>query len=227
MTDMASNHITARIPGSDDHLLINLYGMTYREITASSLVKIDLEGNIIWKPETDYDINKSGYVIHGAIHRARPDVVGVLHTHTRAGMAISSMACGLLPLTQTSMRFADHIGYHDYEGPAIELAERERLVRDLGTHNAMILRSHGLLTCGATIPQAFNTMYQLELSCRSQVDAMAGRTELIVPDEQVIARSAHLYQPGTRRPWGVLEWPAMLRRLQAESRMSGYPPYWH
>jgi ribulose-5-phosphate 4-epimerase/fuculose-1-phosphate aldolase len=200
MTDMASNHITARIPGSDDHLLINLYGMTYREITASSLVKIDLEGNIIWKPETDYDINKSGYVIHGAIHRARPDVVGVLHTHTRAGMAISSMACGLLPLTQTSMRFAGHIGYHDYEGPAIELAERERLVRDLGTHNAMILRSHGLLTCGATIPQAFNTMYQLELSCRSQVDAMAGRTELIVPDEKVIARSAHLYQPGNATP---------------------------
>src|ERR1700751_4256180 len=98
MSDMTSNHISARIPGSDDHLLINLYGMTYREITASSLVKIDLEGNIIWKPETDYSINRSGYVIHGAIHRARPDIVGVLHTHTRAGMAISSMACGLLPL---------------------------------------------------------------------------------------------------------------------------------
>jgi ribulose-5-phosphate 4-epimerase/fuculose-1-phosphate aldolase len=98
MTDMASNHITARIPGTDDHLLINLYGMTYREITASSLVKIDLEGNILWKPDTDYDINKSCYVTHGAIHRARPDVTSVLHTHARAGMAISSMACGLLPL---------------------------------------------------------------------------------------------------------------------------------
>ena len=227
MTDMASNHITARIPGTDDHLLINLYGMTYREITASSLVKIDLEGNILWKPDTDYDINKSGYVIHGAIHRARPDVTSVLHTHTRAGMAISSMACGLLPLTQTAVRFAGHIAYHDYEGPAIELDERERLVRDLGTHDAMILRNHGLLACGATIPQAFNTMYQLELSCRSQVDAMAARTELVVPNEKIIAHSAHLYRPGTRRPWGVLEWPAMLRRLEAESRNSGYPPFWH
>jgi ribulose-5-phosphate 4-epimerase/fuculose-1-phosphate aldolase len=227
MTDMASNHITARIPGSDDHLLINLYGMTYREITASSLVKIDLEGNILWKPETDYDINKSGFVIHGAIHRARPDVASVLHTHTRAGMAISAMACGLLPLSQTAIRFASHIGYHEYEGPAIELAERERLVRDLGPHDALIMRNHGLLTCGATIPQTFNTMYQLELSCRSQVDAMAARTELVVPNEKVIARAAHLYQPGTRRPWGVLEWPAMLRRLQAESCVWGYPPYWH
>ena len=227
MSEMTSNHISARVPGSDDNLLINLYGMTYREITASSLVKIDFEGNIIWKPETDYGINKSGYIIHGAIHRARLDVVGVLHTHTRAGMAISSMACGLLPLTQTAIRFAGRIGCHDYEGPAIELDERERLVRDLGTHNAMILRNHGLLACGATIPQAFNTMYQLELSCRSQVDAMAGRTELIRPDEKIIARVAHLYEPGTRRAWGVLEWPAMLRRLAAESHTSGYPPYWH
>jgi ribulose-5-phosphate 4-epimerase/fuculose-1-phosphate aldolase len=227
MTDMASNHITARIPGTDDHLLINLYGMTYREITASSLVKIDLEGNILWKPETDYDINKSGFVIHGAIHRARPDVVGVIHTHTRAGMAVSAMACGLLPLSQTAIRFSGHVGYHEYEGPAIELSERERLVRDLGPHDAMIMRNHGLLACGATIPQAFNTMYQLELSCRSQVDAMAARTELTVPNDNVIAHAAHLYQSRTRCPWGVLEWPAMLRRLQAESRFCGYRPYWH
>jgi ribulose-5-phosphate 4-epimerase/fuculose-1-phosphate aldolase len=227
MTDMASNHITARIPGTDDHLLINLYGMTYREITASSLVKIDLEGNILWKPETDYGINKSGYVIHGAIHRARPDVSCVLHTHTRAGMAVSVMACGLLPLTQTSMRFAGHIGYHEYEGPTIELEERARLVRDLGKHDALILRNHGLLACGPTIPQAFNTMYQLELSCRSQVDAMAARTDLVMPSENVTAHSAHLYRPETRRPWGVLEWPAMLRRLEAEGADWRYPPYSH
>jgi ribulose-5-phosphate 4-epimerase/fuculose-1-phosphate aldolase len=227
MSDMASNHITARIPGTDHHLLINLYGLTYREITASSLVKIDLEGNVLWKPDTDYDINKSGYVIHGAVHRARPDVTSVLHTHTRAGMAISAMACGLLPLSQTAMRFPGHIGYHDYEGPSIDLDERTRLVRDLGTHDAMILRNHGLLACGPTTPQAFNTMYQLELACRSQVDAMAARTELLVPNDKVIAHTAHLYRPGSRRPWGVLEWPAMLRRLHAESRNWGYPPYWH
>jgi len=226
MTDLTYNHITARIPGTEDHLLINLYGLLYREITASSLVKIDIDGNVLWKPETDYGLNKSGYVIHGAIHRARPNVSCVIHTHTRAGMAVSAMKCGLLPLTQTAMRFSGHLGYHDYEGPAIDLDERHRLVRDLGPHDAMIMRSHGLLTCGATIEQAFNTMYQLELSCRSQVDAMAARSELIVPGANIVEHTAHLYQPGTRRPYGVLEWPAMLRLLDAETHGSPWPPYW-
>ncbi len=132
MTDLIYNHITAKIPGTDDHLLINLYGMMYREITASSLVKIDLDGNVVSKPPTDYGINKSGYVIHGAIHTARPDVNCVIHTHTRAGMAVAAMKEGLLPLTQTGIRFVGHLGYHDYEGPAVDLAERKRLVRDLG-----------------------------------------------------------------------------------------------
>lgn len=227
MTDLIYNHITARIPGDDEHLLINLYGLLYKEITASSLVKIDLEGNILLKPDTDYGINKSGYVIHGAIHRARPEVKCVMHTHTRAGMAVCSMKDGLLPMTQTAMRFVGHLGYHDYEGPAVDLAERERLVRDLGPHDALMLRNHGLLTCGATIQQAFNTMYQLEMSCRSQVDAMAGGQEIVLPPQEVIDHTANLYQPGTRRPYGVLEWHAMLRLLVAESKNSGYPPYWH
>lgn len=227
MTDLIYNHITARVPGENDVLLINLYGLLYKEITASSLVKIHVDGEIIWKPDTDYDINKSGYVIHGAIHKARPDVACVLHTHTRAGMAVAAMKCGLLPLSQTSVRFVGHIGYHDYEGPAVELDERERLVRDLGPHEALIMRNHGLLTCGATVQQAFNTMYQLELSCRSQVDAMAARTELTMPGENVLAHTAHMYQPGTRRPYGILEWPAMLRRLDAEQKNTDYPPYWH
>src|SRR5262245_27471467 len=151
MTDLIYNHITARIPGTPHHLLITLYGLLYKEITASSLVKIDLDGNTLRKPDTDYGINKSGYVIHGAIHRARPEVACVLHTHTRAGMAVAAMKCGLLPLSQTSVRFVGHIGYHDYEGPAVELDERERLVRDLGPHEALIMRNHGLLTCGATV----------------------------------------------------------------------------
>ena len=223
MTDLIYNHITARIPGTEDHLLINLYGMLYKEITASSLVKIDVEGEIIWKPDTDYGINKSGYVIHGAIHKARPEVSCVLHTHTRAGIAVSAMTCGLLPLSQTSMRFVGHVGYHEYEGPAVDLDERERIVEDLGPHDALIMRNHGLLTCGATIQQAFNTMYQLELSCRSQVDAMAARAELTMPGENVLAHTAHLYQPGTRRPYGVLEWPAMLRLLKAEQKTYGLP----
>jgi ribulose-5-phosphate 4-epimerase/fuculose-1-phosphate aldolase len=225
MTDLIYNHITARIPGTE-HLLINLYGLLYKEITASSLVKITLDGDIVQKQDTDYGINKSGYVIHGCIHHARPDVACVLHTHTRAGMAVSAMKCGLLPMSQTAIRFVGHIGYHDYEGPAVDLAERERLVRDLGSHNAMVLRNHGLLTCGPSVPEALNLMYQLELSCRAQVDAMAARTELTLPGENVLAHTAHLYQPGTRRPYGVLEWPAMLRLLEAEGRRSGYPPYW-
>lgn len=227
MSDLIYNHITARIPGSDEHLLINLYGLIYKEITASGLARIDVEGNILSKPDTDYGINKSGYVIHGAIHKARPEVKCVIHTHTRAGMAVSAMKCGLLPMTQTSMRFAGHIGYHDYEGPAVDLEERKRLVRDLGPHDAMILRNHGLLTCGATIQQAFNTMYQLELSCRAQVDAMAARTELTLPPQEVLAHTANMYQPGTRRPYGVLEWHAMRRLLDAEDANSGFPPYWH
>jgi len=222
MTDLIYNHITAKIPNTE-HLLINLYGLLYKEITASSLVKIDLEGNILSKPETDYGINKSGYVIHGAIHQARTDVNCVIHTHTRAGMAVASMKSGLLPMTQTSMRFVGHLGYHDYEGPAIDLDERVRLVQDLGQHDAMILRNHGLLTCGATIQQAFNTMYQLELSCRAQVDAVNSQAELLIAPKAVVDRTSHLYQPGTRRPYGVLEWPAMLRYLNAEP--SHYPRF--
>src|SRR5688500_17348756 len=226
MTDLTYNHITVRVPGAQHHILINLYGLPYKEITASSLARIDLDGETLWKPDTGYYVNRAGYVIHGAIHRARPDVTCVLHTHTRAGMAVASMKCGLLPLNQTAIRFEGHIGYHDYEGPAIDLTERERLVRDLGPHDAMVLRNHGLLTCGATIPQSFNTMYQLELSCRSQVDAMVARTDLVVPSGEVLEKTAHLYQPGTRRPYGILEWPAMLRLLEAEQKGSPFPAYW-
>src|SRR2546421_245390 len=159
--------------GQGHHILINLYGLLYKEITASSLAKIDLDGNVIWKPDTDYYVNKAGYVIHGAIHRARPDVRAVIHTHTPAGMAVAAMQCGLLPVSQTSIRFEGHIGYHDYEGPAVHPTEQERLVRDLGAHNAMILRSHGLLSCGPSVPEAFNTMYQLALSRRTPVATTA------------------------------------------------------
>ena len=227
MTDLIYNHITARIPGTE-HLLINLYGLLYREITASSLVKIDVEGNILAKPDTDYSFNKSGYVIHGAIHPARPDVACMIHTHTRAGMAVAAMKCGL------SAAVAD---LDPFRGPtsAITITRAPRSTsmnacawsKISEPHDAMILRNHGLLTCGATIQQAFNTMYQLEMSCRGQVDAMAARTELTMPGENVLARTAHLYQPGTRRPYGVLEWPAMLRLLEAEGRNSGYPAYWN
>lgn len=222
MTDMIYNHITARIPGTED-LLINLYGLLYKEITASSLVRITVEGEIVHKQDTDYGINQSGYVIHGCIHVARPDVSCVIHTHTRAGMAVASMACGLLPMTQTASRFNNHIAYHDFEGPAVDVAERIRLVKDLGEHNAMILRNHGLLTSGASVPQAFNLMYQLEMSCRAQVDAMAAGMQLALPHAEILEKSAHLYQPNVRRPYGELEWHAMLRLLEAEP--SGFAHY--
>src|SRR5688500_18580301 len=218
MTDLTYNHITARVPGPEHHILINLYGLLYKEITASSLAKITLDGETVWKPDTDYYVNRAGYVIHGAIHRARPDVTCVLHTHTRAGMAVSAMKCGLLPLNQTAIRFGGHIGYHDYEGPAIDLSERERLVRDLGPHDAMVLRHHGLLTCAATRRLSATTSHPLELSCRTQVDATVARTGLVAPSGEVREKTAHLHQPVTRRPYGSLEWPAMLRLLEAEQK---------
>ncbi|MCP1403437.1 class II aldolase/adducin family protein [Achromobacter insolitus] len=211
MSDLIYNHITARIPGPEGHLLINPYGMMYDEITASSLVKIDLDGNVLGN-QGDYGINTAGYVIHSAVHGARHDVQCVIHTHTRAGMAVSALKCGLLPLTQTAMRFAK-IPYHDYESVAIDLDERERLVADLGQSEAMILRNHGLLAAGPSIAQAFNTLYWLEMACKAQVDALAANRELCLPPPEVIEKTWHLYQPTTRRPFGELEWPAMLRLM--------------
>ena len=212
MTDLIYNHITARIPGTDDELLINPYGLMYEEITASSLIRIDIEGNILDNPSQEYGLNAAGYVIHSAVHAARHDVQCVIHTHTRAGMAVSAMQCGLLPLTQTAMRFHG-IGRHPYEGVALRLEERERLVRDLGQRDSLILDNHGLLAVGASIAQAFNTMYWLEMACKAQVDAMHSGTPLLVPSDDIAADTHRLYQPGTRRPFGEMEWPAMLRYL--------------
>ncbi|MEJ0070570.1 MAG: class II aldolase/adducin family protein [Pseudomonadota bacterium] len=212
MNDMAANHISARVPGTQDQFLINAYGMFYEEITASSLIKIDLDGNVIWKPDSITASTQAGFVIHSAVHAARHDVDCVIHTHTAAGMAVASMKCGLLPLTQTAMRFAA-IAYHDYEGVALDLDERARLVADLGEADAMILRSHGLLTVGATIAQAFNAMHRLELACQTQVMTMTAGAELIVPAADLVERTAALYKPTVRRPFGILEWPGLLRQL--------------
>jgi ribulose-5-phosphate 4-epimerase/fuculose-1-phosphate aldolase len=224
MTYLIYNHITVKVPGTEE-FLINLYGLTYKEITASSLAKVDFDGNVTWKPEgTDYGINTAGYMIHSAIHRARPDVTAIIHTHSTAGMAVSAMTGGLLPLTQNSMRFAGHIGYHDYEGPALTRAEQPRLVADLGENNAMIMRNHGLLACGPSLPEAFNTIYQLETSCRAQVAALAaGLDAVAAPPQDVIDLTAKVFDPKSIRPYGRLEWPAMLRKVEAETRNNGYP----
>jgi ribulose-5-phosphate 4-epimerase/fuculose-1-phosphate aldolase len=215
MSDMMANHISAAVPGEEGAFLINAYGMMYEEITASSLIKIDVEGNILAKPdfgELNYGINKAGYVIHGAIHRARHDVACVIHTHTWAGMAVSALECGLLPMTQTAMRFLK-IGYHDYEGVVLDSKEEASLLHDLGNGEALILRNHGLLTCGKTIGEAFNWMHRLELACRSQIAALSTGAKLKPVAKEVLDQTYMNYQPQTRRPYGVMEWPALLRKL--------------
>ena len=212
MSDLVYNHVTVRVPGADERILINPYGWMYEEITASCLITIDLDGNERLNPHADLRINQAGYVIHSAVHAARHDVACVIHTHTRAGMAVAAMKCGLLPLSQTATRCLP-VAYHDYEGPAVDTDERSRLVADLGPRNFMVLRNHGLLVCGPSAAEAFNAMYWLEMACRAQVDALAANTELTMPPTDVVERATHLYQPGTRRPFGVMEWPAMLRLL--------------
>jgi len=215
LSDMAANHISARIPGEHGTYLINAYGMMYEEITASSLLKVDHDGNILTSPDfgdLGYGINRAGAVIHSAIHEARDDVGCVIHTHSWASMAVSSLECGLLPLTQTAMRFLK-VRYHDYQGVVLNNEEKESLVADLGTAEALILRNHGALTVGRTIAEAFNWMHRLELSCYSQLAAMACNTPFSKVPEDVLEETWNNYQPGTRRPFGVMEWPALLRKL--------------
>jgi ribulose-5-phosphate 4-epimerase/fuculose-1-phosphate aldolase len=191
--------------------------MTYDEITASSLVKIDFDGKIVQDSGTGYGINHAGFVIHSAVHRGRPDVACVIHTHTPAGMAISAMKCGLLPLTQNAMFFSG-VGYHAYEGPAVDLDEQKRLVADLGGHVAMVLRNHGLLAVGTTIPEAFITIYWLERACQAQVFAMQSACELPAPD--TVVKTNERYKPGQRRRIGELEWAGLLRLV--ERRYPGF-----
>jgi len=211
MSELSANHVSTRVPVEDNAFLINPHGMLYEQMHASCFIKLDLAGNILFNP-TEYDINKAGYVVHSCIHAARHEVDCVIHTHTIAGMAVSAMECGLLPIAQTSMRFA-RIAYHEYEGVALRLEEQERLVRDLGDHEGMILRNHGLLTVGASIAEAFNSMFRLERACQVQVAALSCNVKLKLPPEDVVNESWRLYQPGVRRRFGVLEWPALLRKL--------------
>jgi len=219
MSDMIYNHISARVPDEEGHILINPYGMLYEEITASSLVKIDFAGKVVQDSGTGYGINHAGFVIHSAVHKAREDVGCVIHTHSIAGMAVSALDCGLLPLTQTAMYF-DGVGMHEYESVAIDLAEQERLVRDLGPYKAMILRNHGLLAVGASVCEAFTNLFWLERACKAQVAAMSCNAKLHLPSPEVVEKTAHLYKPETRRRWGPLEWPALLRLL--DRKVPGY-----
>ena len=214
-SDLLGTHISARVPGEDDAFLINPYGLLFDEITASSLVKVDEEGNIL--SPTDYHINPAGFVIHSAIHMAKPELACALHTHTPAGTAVATAKAGLKPLTQHAMAIYAHCGYHGYEGIATDLSERERLVADLGEANILFLRNHGLLTVGRTIAEAWVWMYRAERACRMQVAfEQSGEDPVPIPDEvqQVtIERNLKANSPGGHRPIGKFEWPALLRRL--------------
>jgi ribulose-5-phosphate 4-epimerase/fuculose-1-phosphate aldolase len=212
MDDLLATHISARVPGKEEHFLINPYGLLFSQVTASNLVKVDLAGNIV--SPSPWPINPAGFVIHSAIHGARPDVICIIHTHTVAGMAIACMEDGLLPLSQKSLRFYNRIAYHDYEGKSDDLDERSRLVRDIGNKNAMILRNHGLLVCGPTIGQAYHHMLNLEKSCKVQLAAMQSGGKLIQLSANVQEHAARQHErddvPGNGRPNA---WPALLMML--------------
>src|SRR5215468_5253716 len=212
-TWMIYNHISARVPGHEHQFLLNPFGLHYTEATASNLVKIDLDGKIL--DGSPYPINDAGFTIHSAIHGARHDVAAVLHTHTEAGGALSALDAGLLPFSQDALLFYNRIAYHDFEGIALDLDERSRLVRDLGPHFAMILRNHGLLTCGRSVAEAFLFMYVLERVCCSQLAMMATGAAIRLPPPEVCEKTALQYGCNRGEVAGVDEWPHWVRMMDA------------
>jgi ribulose-5-phosphate 4-epimerase/fuculose-1-phosphate aldolase len=210
--DLVFTHITARVPGEEDRFLINPYGLMFDEITASSLVKIDLQGNKL--DDTPFPVNPAGFTIHSAIHSARHDAQCVLHTHTLNGLAVSAQKGGVLPLSQQSIFILSSLAYHDYEGVALRDDEKPRLVKDLGRATYLMLRNHGLLTVGPTVADALLAMYFFETVCTIQVRAMAGGTPLIHIDPQIIQTAGEQARVATRGMGaGALTWPGLLRRL--------------
>ena len=213
MDDLIYTHISARIPGPDHHFLINPFGLMYEEVTASNLVKIDLQGNIV--EDSGYPINHAGFVIHGAIHEMAPDAHCVIHLHTDSGVAVSCQRDGLLDASQFAMFLPGGVAYHDYEGLALDDDEKPRLVADLGDRKAMILRNHGTLTVGETVAEAFFHMYNLERACRVQVLAQAGgQAEVIRIPSSIVERTRSQKPVGTRfGGYGQLELGAWMRKL--------------
>jgi ribulose-5-phosphate 4-epimerase/fuculose-1-phosphate aldolase len=212
-TDLIYTHFSARVPGTED-FLINAYGLMFDEITASNLVRINAKGKVIDDP-LDLGYNEAGFVIHGCVHEARPEVNCVIHTHTRAGVAVSAMKCGLLPISQHAMRVQQQCSYHDYEGIALDMSERERMAASLGaTSKVMILRNHGLLTLGETVREAFELMYYLDCACQIQVDAMAGGADNVQLMSQRAADTATEQFQRDDRPSTHKDWPALLRLLE-------------
>ena len=209
--DLVFTHISARVPGPEEHFLINAYGMLFEEMTASNLVKVDLAGDKVL--DSPHPVNPAGFVIHSAVHEARPDVGCVLHTHTKAGVAVSAQADGLLPISQISLFPYASLGYHDYEGVALNEDEKPRLVADLGNNNALILRNHGLLTTGASIADAFLNMYALETACQTQIMAQSSGGELVMVPQPIVDGILAQAELVTKGMMGQLAWPGLLRKL--------------
>ncbi len=212
--DLIFTHISARVPGPEHHFLINPYGLLFGEITASSLVKVDLEGRKVL--DSPYDINPAGFVIHSAVHAAREDARCVLHLHTLNGVAVSAQKDGVLPISQQSIFVLASLGYHSYEGVALNDDEKPRLVRDLGDKSFLMLRNHGLLTVADSVPEAFLLMYVFESACTIQVRAQAGGGQLVPIDPRIIAGAQAQSRQVTRNAGGALAWPALLRQLDRE-----------
>lgn len=214
-SDLLGTHISTRIPGEENAFLINPYGLLFEEITASSLVKVDEDANIL--SETDYPINPAGFTIHSAIHMGNSDAMCAMHTHTPAGTGVATQKGGLLPITQHALAVIAHTSYHPYEGIATDLDERERLVKDLGDNNVLFLCNHGLLTVGRTVGEAFVWMYRAERACRMQLAFQQANAELLPISEEVqrvtIERNRAANSKSGHRPIGDKEWPALLRKL--------------
>ena len=213
MTDIIWNHITAKTSEQKETFLINQFGLRYDEVTASNLLEIDLEGNIV---SGDGNINYTGYIIHGAVHKARKEINCVMHTHTRAGLAISCLKDGLNPIFQDAAIFHNRVSYHDWQGMSTEVEECKDIAKNLGKNKVMILRNHGLLTCGETIGEAFILMYYLDKTCKNQLDTMSTGKPIIVPSDNIMEYAAGQYEDPRFR-LGHHEWPALLRLLDQKN----------
>ena len=210
-SDLVFTHISARIPGPEHHFLINPYGLMFDEITASSLVKVDQNCNKLI--DSPYPVNPAGFVIHSAVHAVREDAQCVLHTHTRAGIAVSAQKNGVLPISQQSTFVLASLAYHDYEGVAFRDEEKPRLQADMGEANFLMLRNHGLLTVGKTIADAFLSMYTFENACQIQIAAQAGGGELTHVDPRIVEGVGHALKVQTGGLGGAFVWPALIRKL--------------
>jgi ribulose-5-phosphate 4-epimerase/fuculose-1-phosphate aldolase len=213
--DLVFTHISARVPGPDEHFLINAYGLLFEEMTASSLIKVDLDGNKVI--DSPYPVNPAGFTIHSAVHEARHDVGCVIHTHTKAGVAVSAQKDGLLPLSQVSLFALSSVAYHDYEGVALNEDEKPRLVADLGDKSFLILRNHGLLAAAGSIADAFLSMYMLETACQTQIMAQSSGAQLTLISPQILAGIRAQAEEATAGLFGDLAWPGLLRKLDRKN----------